>query len=190
MNTLVEQRMMTAADLEQIPDDGFCYELVNGEIKQMTPPGGEHGDKTMRFSIPFGYYVYKHKLGKVLAAETGFKIDNYNVRAPDCAFVGNERLRQYGGIPKGYVSFAPDIAVEVVSPGDTKKEVREKAEWWLNVGTSLVWVIDLKRKFVTAYYATEDSVLNYTVTEYKAGEQLDGFDIVPGFTLPVEDIFS
>ncbi|MCP9493541.1 MAG: Uma2 family endonuclease [Pyrinomonadaceae bacterium MAG19_C2-C3] len=184
MNTTVTQRM-TAADLERIPDDGFRYELVNGEIKQMTPPGGEHGAKTMRFSVPFGSYIFAHELGIVLAAETGFKIDNHNVRAPDCAFIGNERLRQYGDIPKGYIPFAPDVAVEVVSPGDTKKEVQEKAGWWINVGTHLVWVIDLKRKFVLAYYAADNSV-----TQYKAGEQIDGFDVVPGFTLPVEYIFS
>ena len=182
MSTLVKRRM-TARDLERMPDDGFRYELVNGEIRQMPPPGGEHGDRAMRVSIPFGYYVYTHNLGIVLAAETGFKIDNYNVRAPDFAFVSKERVEQYG-IPKGYFPFAPDLAVEVVSPGDTKKEVQEKAEWWLAVGTRLVWVVDPKRTIVIAYY------MDGSVTEYKVGDTLDGVDVVPGFKLAVKDIFK
>lgn len=182
MSTFVE-RHSTAADLERIPYDGFRYELVDGNIRQMTPPGGEHGERTMRFSIPFGYHVYTHDLGIVLAAETGFKIDDHNVRAPDCAFVSKARVHQYG-IPAGYLPYAPDLAVEVVSPGDTKAEVKEKTEWWLAVGTRLVLIIDPKRRRVTAHHATG------TVTEYKAGDVLENFDVVPGFRLPVEEIFK
>lgn len=150
----------------------------------MTPPGGEHGDRTMRFSVPFGHYVYTHDLGIVLAAETGFKIDNYNVRAPDCALISKKRVQQYG-VPKSFFPFAPDLTVEVVSPGDTKAEVKEKVEWWLAVGTRMVLVIDPKRRSVTSHHAESGSV-----AEYKVGDTLDGMDVVPGFSLPVEDIFK
>lgn len=182
MSTVVE-RGMTAADLEKMPDDGFRYELVNGEIFQMAPPGFEHGDRAMRISVPLGYFVYQNNLGLVVAAETGFKIDEYNVRAPDGAFVGNERLEKYGR-PVGFFSYAPDLAIEVVSPSESKRKVKEKAEWWLAVGARLVWAVDSKRRVVTAYH-TDKSVI-----EYVMGETLDGRDVVPGFTLIVSEIFK
>ncbi len=177
------KRRMTAADLERMTDDGFRYELVNGEIRQMSPTGFEHGDKAMRLSVPLAMFIYAHNLGAVLAAETGFKIDNYNVRAPDCAFVSNEQLERYGK-PKSFFPYAPDLAVEVVSPGDTKAEVKEKVEWWLAVGTRLVWVVEPKRGAVTAHHAASGSV-----TEYGAGDSLDGLDVVPGFSLSIDEIF-
>jgi Uma2 family endonuclease len=119
----------------------------------------------------------------VLAAKTGLKIDNLNVRAPDCAFVSKERVQQHG-IPKSFFPYASDLAIEVVSPGDTKAEVKEKTEWWLAVGTRLVLVIDSKRKTVTAHRA------NRMVSEFKMGDVLEGFDLVPGFSLPVEEVFK
>lgn len=184
MSSIVVGQQMTADDLERMPDDGFRYELVNGELRQMPPTGCEHGDRAMRLSAPLATYIYAHDLGIVLAAETGFKIDDYNVRAPDCAFVSRERLERYGS-SRSFLPYPPDLAVEVISPGDTKAEVKEKAEWWLSVGTRLVWVVDPKRQTVTAYYAANDSVVTY-----KAGNELDGFDVVPGFRLPVADIFK
>jgi Uma2 family endonuclease len=183
MNTVIKSHM-TADELERMPDDGFRYELVNGELRQIPPTGGEHGDRAMRLSVPLGYYIYQNNLGIVLAAETGFKIDDYNVRAPDCAFVSNEQLERYGR-PRSFFSFAPDLAVEVVSPGDTKAEVKEKAEWWLSVGTRLVWIVDPKHEIVTAHHSSTDNI-----TIYKADNMLDGFDVVPGFLLPVRDIFK
>lgn len=183
MSTVIKEGM-TAAELEQLPDDGFRYELVNGELRQMPPTGGEHGDRAMRLSAPLAVHVYQNDLGIVLAAETGFKIDDFNVRAPDCAFVSNDRLKLQG-LPRGFFPFAPDLAVEVISPGDTKAEVKEKAEWWLAVGTRLVWVVDPKRQTVTAYHAASGKT-----TIYKLGDTLDGLDVVPGFALPVADIFK
>jgi Uma2 family endonuclease len=89
-----------------------------------------------------GSHVYAHDLGEVFAAETGFVLRRNpdTVRAPDFAFVRWERLPAEG-LPPGYVTVAPDLVVEVVSPGDSAAEVREKVDAWLGFGVGAVWVV-------------------------------------------------
>lgn len=183
MSSLIKENM-TADELDRLPDDGFRYELVDGELRQMPPSGREHGDRTMRLSAPLAVHVYEHDLGIVVAAETGFKIDDYNVRAPDCAFISHERLNAHGK-SGSYFTFAPDLAIEVVSPGDTKREVKEKVEWWLEVGARLVWVVEPKRQTVTVYDAA-----NRSATVLGMNDTLEGGAIVSGFALPVREIFK
>ena len=130
---------MTADDLLRMPDDGFRYELVKGELRKMAPAGHEHGRVAIRFSWRLAQHVETNDLGAVYAAETGFLISTNpdTVRAPDVAFVSRKRIE---GVKKaeGYWPGAPDLAVEVVSPGDTYTEVEEKAIEWLEAGTLMV----------------------------------------------------
>lgn len=174
---------ITADDLWQMPNDGFRYELVDGELKRMPPAGQEHGEQAMTFGVALGSFILMHKLGKVYAAETGYRIDEHNVRAPDFSFISNERLQRIGTSPK-FVRGAPDLAVEVVSPSDKKSDVREKVGWWLKVGTRLVFVVESKTKTVTAYY--EDG----RVVVFGENDDVHGFDVVPGFRHPVREIFG
>lgn len=89
-------QLMTADELLAMPDDGFRYELVNGELKKMAPAGHEHGHVTFEFSLHLGQHVKANGLGRVYAAETGFLLttDPDTVRAPDVAFVRSDRLAQ------------------------------------------------------------------------------------------------
>jgi len=182
MSTTTE--LMTADDLLAMPDDGMRRELVKGELRTMPPTGGEHGVVTVNVTIPLGSYVKAHDLGVTFGAETGFKItsDPDTVRAPDFAFVRRERIPQTG-IPKGYWPGAPDLAVEVVSPGDTYVEVDEKVEEWLSAGASAVWVVNPKRRTVTVCRASGE------VIKLTENDELDGQDVVPGFRCRVAEIF-
>src|SRR5437588_5659767 len=94
---------MTADELLAMPDDGFCYELVKGELIRMPPPGFEHGVRTIELSTPLHGHVKAHQLGVVCAAETGFLLAKNpdTVRAPDIAFVRRERIEEAGEV-KGY----------------------------------------------------------------------------------------
>ena len=133
---------MTAEELLRLPENGKRYELVGGELREMVPAGARHGDVAMTLGILLGQHVRAERLGRVLAAETGFRIsrDPDTVRAPDVSFVSRERVPP-GGPPDGYWELAPDLAVEVVSPNDTAAEVQSKAQMWLESGVRLVWVV-------------------------------------------------
>ena len=115
---------MTSDELLALPDDGNRYELVKGELIKMAPTGHKHGIVTMHLAGPLYRYVMDNNLGEVYGAESGFVIsqDPDTVRAPDVAFVRRERIESAGDV-KSYWVGAPDLAVEVVSPGDTVAEV-------------------------------------------------------------------
>lgn len=180
-----ETKLMTADELFALPDDGCRYELIAGELHRMSPAGDEHGRVGMELAIPLGYHVKQHKLGKLYLAETGFLIQTNpdTVRAPDIAFVRMERIQQTPKV-KSYRVGAPDLAIEITSPGDTVREVEDKVTEWLGAGASMVWIVSPKLKTVTVYRSLTDIV---TLTEK---DTLDGGEVVPGFQLPVADIFA
>ena len=82
-------RLMTAEELLHMPDDGFRYELIRGELRKMAPAGHQHGRIAINVTTPLDQHVRAHGLGTVYAAETGFKLASNPdvVRAPDVAFI-------------------------------------------------------------------------------------------------------
>ncbi|HVF55854.1 MAG TPA: Uma2 family endonuclease [Pyrinomonadaceae bacterium] len=178
-------QLKTAEELLKLPRGRFRYELVNGELRRMSPAGHNHGRIAARLTVSLGQHVEENNLGEVYAAETGFKLrsDPDTVRAPDVAFVRRERVDEAGEM-KGYFPGAPDLAVEVNSPDDTVREVEEKVAEWLEYGARLVWIISPKLHNVTVYRSLADV---RTLTERDA---LDGEDVVPGFNYPVAKLFA
>jgi Uma2 family endonuclease len=178
-------QLMTADELLARPDDGFRYELVNGELRKMAPSGHEHGRITSRFSWRLAQHVEANDLGATYAAETGFLIstDPDTVRAPDVAFVARDRLDQ-ARQARGFWPGAPDLAVEVVSLGDTFSEVEEKATAWLEAGTSMVLVLEPRKRTVTVYRSMSDIVI------LDADSVLDLSDVVSGFSVAIKELFD
>jgi Uma2 family endonuclease len=177
-------QLMTAEELLRLPRGRLRYELVKGELRTMSPAGFDHGVIIMNLASPLDQYVKAHNLGFVCGAETGFKIasDPDTVRAPDIAFVRRERIPSTGR-PKAYWPGAPDLAVEVTSPGDTFEEVEEKVAEWLTAGARAVWVVNPKRRTVTVYSSPSEAAI---LTE---NDELDGQPVVPGFRCRVSEIF-
>lgn len=182
MATQLQQ--VTAEDLLAMPDDGVRRELVNGELIEMTPTGQQHGRVAIRVGSRLEQHVEANQLGATYAAETGFQLasDPPTVRAPDAAFVRSERLAAAGDIA-GYFPGAPDLAVEVVSPGDRFADVEEKVFAWLDAGARMVVVINPAKRTATVYRSRTAIVV---LTEE---ETIDGGDVVPGWTMRVGDAF-
>jgi Uma2 family endonuclease len=173
--------LMTAEDLlhTRIPDKHV--ELVRGVLVVREPPGLRHGRVAMDLGRRLADHVETRALGRVYV-ESGFKLASHpdTVRGPDLAFISRARLPDPE--PVGYPDLAPDLVVEIVSPGDRPGEVLAKVADWLSAGTRLVWVVDPERRLARIYRpdGTEQIVT--------ADQALDGEDVVPGFACPLNAV--
>ena len=145
-DTPAASEIATAAELLAAGDIGPC-ELVQGELVMMSPAGFEHGVVTQRIAAFLHAYVSARRLGVVTAAETGFVLARSpdTVRAPDVGFVAESRLPR--GSATGFFEGAPDLAIEVLSPSDTRDQAARtrataKIADWLAAGCLEVWCVD------------------------------------------------
>ncbi|MBI4749814.1 MAG: Uma2 family endonuclease [Acidobacteria bacterium] len=182
--TLITQQF-TACELFEMPGDGFRCELVKGELKKIAPAGHVHGRIIINISTPLDTHVRTNQLGLVFAAETGFQLASNpdTVRAPDVAFVRAENVKSDLD-QRGYWPGAPDLVVEVISPGDIYTEVEEKVFDWLEAGTKMVVVVNPRKRVVTVYRSLTEIVV---LTE---NDVLDGKELIPNWSLPVKTIFA
>jgi Uma2 family endonuclease len=177
-------KLMTADELAQLPDDGL-YELVRGELRTMCPSGRKHGRIAARLAWRLGQYVEANGLGEIAIAEAGFLIARNpdTVLVPDVGFISTERAAS-ASENEIYWPFAPDLAVEVVSPNDRSGEVKEKVHTWLAAGTRLVIIIEPRKQLVTVYRSPTENVVLTT------DDELTGGDVVPGWAMPVRALFA
>jgi Uma2 family endonuclease len=181
----VVRQQVTADELLHIPGDGFRYELVRGELRRTALAGNVHGRVATSFAWHLARHVEMSRLGTVYAAGTGFRLatDPDTVRAPDVAFVSRARVEAVGEV-EGFWPEAPQLAVEVISPGDSYADVEEKVFDWLDAGTKMVVVVNPRQRSATVYRSPTD------ITALAEADVLEGGDVVPGFELVVQEIFA
>ena len=179
----VERRLMTAEELWARPDDGMRHELVEGELRTMSPTGLEHGEYEHSLAYRLGQWLEEHPSGRLAVGEAGFRLrrDPDTVRAADVAFVRAERLPG-AALPRAYFEGAPDLAVEIVSPGDTASEIEEKVRDWLDGGASLVWVVYPSAPSLTAYRSDRSA------RHHGPQDEVDGGEVLPGFSMRLIDL--
>ncbi len=183
---------MTAEELLANPVENARTELVRGRMNVREPAGWTHGKvaalilaklidhltveaRTRGLLVPRGH---------VLAAETGFTLQRNpdTVRAPDVAYVRWDRCPAVP--PSGFAEFAPDLAVEVLSPSDRAGEVLAKVGDWITAGTLLVWLVDPSRREARVYRADgSESIL-------VAPAVLSGENVLPGLLIDLADVFD
>lgn len=175
---------MTAEDLLAMPKDDLLHELVRGELRTMAPAGFEHGDIGSELLGRMRSHAKAAKLGKVVGPDTGFTLsrDPDTVRSPDIAFVRASRVPV--ATPEGFFPGAPDLAVEVLSPGDRMEEVEEKVDEYFAAGTHVVWAVSPRRKTVRVYRRDGTSMT------LRVSDTLDGGEVLAGFTCKVAELFS
>lgn len=175
--------LMEPEELLRVPD-GDRYELIDGRPKEKDV--GAKSDEIGGLVVTqFNNFIRPRKLGRAYASQTGFQCFPNRpklVRMPDAAFVAADRLPAEGS-PDGYVTVAPDIAVEVVSPNETYEEVEAKVAEYRSAGVKLVWVISPHSKTVLIRR------LDGTCAEVGEAGTLSGEDVLPGFSCAVAELF-
>jgi len=180
-----DKNVWTDEEFMALPKDGHRYEIVNGELVDIGSSGTLHGYVCSLLVAALASYVLPKKLGVILDSSTAFKMKNGNRRSPDISFFAKERLRGMTELPTGFLDGAPDLTIEVLSPGNTVEEIHDKLVEYSKNGTRLAWIIHPSEHYVLVYRSAQepDRLL-------KSVDSLDGEDLVPGFTLPVAELFQ
>ena len=177
--------LMTAEELMQLPRGYYRAELINGELIKMPLPKVPHGRTAAHLGAPLMQFVWDHDLGEVFINNTGFQLtwNPDTVLGPDIAFISKERLQEAGEV-KGYWQGPPDLAVEVLSPGDRLGKVNRKVSRWFSFGTVQVWIVDPKHSTVTVYRSPSEA------TTFSGSDHLESPDLLPGFRISLDRIFA
>jgi Uma2 family endonuclease len=171
----------TIDDLLQTPEDGRKYELVDGEIL-VSPAGVRHSEVAGRILYVIATYLDESPIGKVLTPDVGIRLPNGNVRSPDVTFVRNDKLPD-GQSPETFGEFVPDLAVDVLSPHDSMRQVAAKIGEFLECGVPLVWLVDPAQCTVTVYRSLSDA------TRLGLDDRIDAAGVLPGFSSPISAFF-
>ena len=173
----------TADELLRLPrGEGKRYELFRGVLVEKMPTGDPHGDVTILTSYFLTQYTFESGHGVTRTGEPGYRLerDPDTVRAPDVAWIAPGRIPAG---TQGYPELAPDLAVEVKSPGNSNAEMAAKAAMWLCYGSRQSWVLNPENTTVTIHRPNAEPV---TLTE---DDVFDGGNLLPGFSIPVWRFF-
>ena len=181
-------RQFTAADLAkmpaELPSGPVQYELDDGRLVAMSPPGHKHGDLEYRIAKQLGDAVDPQQLGKIYTGETGIVLwrNPDRVVGADIAFILRESLPVKES-REGYLETMPDLVVEVASKNDTAAYLERKANDYLRAGVRIVWVADPEMKTLTEYRRDAQPRV-FAETETVALPE-----IIPGLQLVLNDVF-
>lgn len=182
----VRRRLLTAADLAELPSElpsgTVRYELDDGRLVVMAPPGDEHGAVELAIAAALRVQGQDRGHGKARCGEVGIVLRRNpdRVVGADAVFIASGSLPLRLS-PEGYLETIPDLVVEVVSKGDTQPRLRRKVAEYLAAGVRMVWVADPGRRWVTVHRpGREPEVLG-------EDQELTAEEIIPGFRLSVRD---
>jgi Uma2 family endonuclease len=175
--------LISGEELARMGDLGRC-ELIDGRIVRMSPANYRHGGIELRIAAALHSFVHPRGLGRVLTGDVGVytRRDPDRVRGADVLFITHETLARHPGT--AFLKVAPELIVEVLSPEDRAMDTTQKLREYFAIGVRLVWVVDPAARVVFTHRSVTD------VRELKEGDPLTGGDLLPGFEVPVAEIFE
>jgi Uma2 family endonuclease len=180
------KKIWTEAELQSLPGDGFIHEVVNGELVMSPKNNFYHGDICSQLLTAMSTFVSAKRLGAVLDSSTGFWMRNRNCRAPDISFVSRARLIELGfkRSTRAFFPGAPDLAVEILSPNNTRAEIDERLKDFFESGTRIAWIIDPESERVEVCRSlTRRNLIG-------SGGFIEGEDLLPAFRYPIANLFK
>jgi Uma2 family endonuclease len=176
--TAVEEDVIRFQDREDRP----C-ELMDGVLVEKVM-GYPESSLTCELIRVLGNYLHEHPVGELGGADGPLRLMPGLVRIPDVSVISRERLADPAELSKPIPDVAPDLAVEVLSEGNTEEEMKRKLKEYFFHGVRLVWLIDPASRTAEVYTAPDEKVI---LTE---GQALDGGVVLPGFSLPLAQLFA
>ena len=181
MTTMTIKGPATIQDLLKTPRDGRKYELVDGEII-VSPAGGRHSEIAGNILGLIWEFLQKNPIGKVYSSDVGIALPNGSVRSPDVTYISIAKLPG-GHSPETFVDVLPDLAVEVLSPSDSPKELGRKIGEFLENGVPMVWLVDPSQQTVTIYRSLTDTV------RLTSQDTINADPVLPGFSASLSRFF-
>ena len=180
-----KNKLLTAEDLLRLSSQGVKGELIRGVLRETVSVGRVHARIAIRIGGEFDRHVRRNRLGQVGGSDGGVLIERNpdTVREPDVYFVSAERL-PLDDQSDGYLEVVPELVVEIVSPNDAQQDVREKIEMWLEHGVSMALEVRPATRTIVIHRPGAPAVA------LTSNDVLDGGDVLPGFSLPLSEIFD
>ena len=183
----IAAKPITAEEFLHLPDptDGTTlHELLQGEVIAMPRPGFRHGRRQYRIAAILDAYGSSTKLGRA-ATDIGLLLerDPDTVRGPDVVYLSAERL-PFDREPVGFLTVAPEVCVEILSPTNRRAELRDKIIEYFRFGVRMVWIVDPEEKTLTIYRSADEARL------YHETARVNGEDVLPGFECKVAELFG
>jgi Uma2 family endonuclease len=180
----VATKLWTIEDLEAKENDGARYELLRGELIEVPGPKFEHGFLVSRLLTWLSVFVVQHGLGVVINNCAFVLRRNPDSQLiPDVAFINSARIPPLDADWEIYLG-PPDAALEVVSPSDSALDVHDKILAYLDGGVRVVVAVWPRSRSVSVHRPGGET------REFKLGDVLEIEDVLPGFRLPIADIFN
>jgi Uma2 family endonuclease len=170
--------LMSLAEFEALPDDGERHELIEGELIKMPPPQKRHNRVVRKINSALTK-VAEQAGTYVVYVDAGFRVrpESPTVLQPDIAVFKADR--DFGD--EGYFEGAPDLAIEVVSPGDSADRIEEKVHLYLSCGASAVWIVYATSRLIHVRRNSGVSIVN-------EDSSIDAPEIFPGWSVRVSDL--
>ena len=177
--TITKSRL-TEAEFMRLPDDGYKYELVDGEAK-IVPTSFKHD--VIIGNVHLALAPFARGRGYMTIGQAGFRMISSNIRCPDMSFYRRERFPD-GRLPDGFGDAAPDLCIEVISPSEERADMDRKVREYFASGAQYVWHMFPETESIRVYTSPTDFITR------NADEEIDLPDLLPGFRSRVSDLFT
>ncbi|RMH84192.1 MAG: Uma2 family endonuclease [Calditrichaeota bacterium] len=180
----VTSKRYTYADYAALPDDGRRYEIIEGELFMSPAPVPEHQRASRKCGVLLSNFVEKRSLGEVFFAPIDVMFSDDTVVQPDILFISRERL---GIIGEKYIDGAPDLIMEILSPGTAYNDLVTKKDLYAQFGVKEYWLIDPGKRWIEIYTPGEGRYQLHQRVE-KTGKACS--KLLAGFCVKLEELFS
>lgn len=177
------QGQWTYEDYKRLPDDGWRYEVIEGELHMAPAPRPKHQEATINLATAMSQFARSKRLGKVYTAPIDVLLHGLaSPVQPDVLFVASDRLDI---VKEEFIEGPPDLAIEVLSPSNWLDDRRTKFRLYARAGVREYWIVDLERRTIEVFALRGHSFT--LLNRYEPGETVRS-EVLPDFEIAVEAV--